>query len=560
MSTEPKTIKEQPHIKHKKYETKYLPNKLYWGLGIENEVYLEFQELHQIKKANFIKSCKRERYSVDYFSNYKKSNSDNALQCYVALKDDYIPVPILLNAHSFTRTDKFNNSMNLYTKLCETNPKFIGETLIETLCKSETDYFRNTMDKEWLFDGDTIEFNTLNFYDATLNNVLDELSYNKKKFITEINQSFESLGIFKYGKLDIMSQNHPFATFMTNFSKITIFNNGTLHYNLTLPTQLNNKCKIANYESFLQDHKKAIRIIQFMEPFLISVYGTPDIFSNIPGFLDLHLFSKSSQRCAVSRYIGIGTYDTDIMERGKIMTIPVDDLSYRWFNTFYQNIAYTKLDEIGLDINFNKHYNHGIELRFLEHIIDENKIKESFEFIILLMDCILDNANDIANPIYNKTWNGFVTNIMIHGNTYELNNEEQELYEHIFNIKIKKSKTLDVYQEIYNTLLTRYNHIIKDANDLFLCIPKGNFSKLTISPQLRKMDDISNDITIDISNDISNDIIYEDMTNTDLSNNLDNISNNINNENIESIKYVFNNLPNDSNDIKKIGCRWCCFL
>jgi hypothetical protein len=558
---EPKTTDNMQ--KHNKYANKYVPNAIYWGLGIENEIYLEFREMYQFKKADFIKSCKRERYSVDYFSNYKKKDSDNALRFYATLKDDYIPVPILLNAHSFTRTDRFNNPTNLYTKLCEPNPKFTGETLIETLCKSENNYFQNTMGNEWLFDGDTIEFNTLNFYNSTLNNVLEELSNNKITFIAEINKTFESLGIFKYGKLDIMSQNYPFVTFMTNFSKITIFNNGTLHYNLTLPTQLNNKCKINNYETFLQDHKKAIRIIQFMEPFLISVYGTPDIFSNMPGFLDSHLFSKSSQRCAVSRYIGIGTYDTDKMERGKIMTTPVDELDYRWFHTFYQNIAYTKLNEIGLDINFNKHYNHGIEIRFLEHITDEKKLKESFEFIILLMDCILDNTGNLENPIYNKTWNGFVTNIMIHGNTYELNNEEKELYELIFNIKLESLQTIDVYHEIYNKLLIRYNHITKDSDSLFLCKPIGNFSKLALQTQLRKIENISEPIE-NISEPIEN--ISEPIENIsepieNISEPIENISEPIENisepiENI-SVNYIFNNL-NVKKNSKKLG--WCCCL
>lgn len=493
------------HIKHNKYANQYIPNELYWGLGIENEIYLEFQEKQKVKKTDFIKSCKRERYSVDYFTNYKKNISDNALKNYVQQYNENettdIPIPILLNSNSFMKTDRFNNAKNLYTKLCEPNIKFVGETLIETLHNSENDFFRNTMDKEWLFDGDTIEFNTLRFYNPKLNDVLEELSHYKKEFIQEINDSFEKMDIFRsYGKINIMSGNHPFATFMTNFPKITIFNNGTLHYNLTLPTQLNHKCKIQNYDSFLQDHKKAIRMIQFIEPFLISVYGTPDPFS-IVDFSDSQLFSKSSQRCAVSRYIGIGTYDSDTMERGKILTKTLDELKmnyldYWWFHTFYKDNAYTKLNEIGLDFNFNKHYNHGIELRFLEHITDETKLKESFEFIILLMDFILDSDNNInkfGNPIYHKTWNEFVSNIMFHGNTYELNNEEKELYEFIFNIKIKSLKTIDVYYEIYNNLLIRYSHInpnetgTKNPDNLFLCIPNGNFSKLTLQPQLRKI-------------------------------------------------------------------------
>jgi hypothetical protein len=113
------------------------------------------------------------------------------------------------------------------------------------------------------------------------------------------------------------------------------------------------------------------------------------------------------------------------------------------------------------------------------------------------MDFILDldnNINKFGNPIYNKTWNEFVSNIMFHGNTYELNNKEKELYEFIFNIKIKSSKTIDVYYEIYNNLLIRYSHIkynetgSKTQDNLFLCIPNGNFSKLTLQSQLRKIE------------------------------------------------------------------------
>ena len=58
-------IKQPSDIKHNKYLDKYIPNKLYWGLGIENEVYSEFDEPQKVKKTDFIKSCKRERYSVD---------------------------------------------------------------------------------------------------------------------------------------------------------------------------------------------------------------------------------------------------------------------------------------------------------------------------------------------------------------------------------------------------------------------------------------------------------------------------------------------------------------
>lgn len=36
---------------------------------------------------------------------------------------------VLMNANSFTKTNKHNNSMTMYTKLTETNQNFIGKTL-----------------------------------------------------------------------------------------------------------------------------------------------------------------------------------------------------------------------------------------------------------------------------------------------------------------------------------------------------------------------------------------------------------------------------------------------
>jgi hypothetical protein len=88
-------------------------------------------------------------------------------------------------------------------------------------------------------------------------------------------------------------------------------------------------------------------------------------------------------------------------------------IDYWWFNNYYNQNNYNKLESIGMDINFNKYSNHGIELRFLDHITDKNKLFDSFEFIIYLMDHILDCNDDINNPIINKTWNNFVLNIMI---------------------------------------------------------------------------------------------------------------------------------------------------
>jgi len=430
--------------KHLKYKRFYKQNTLYWGIGIENEMYLEFQKQKQINKKYILNHKKKERYSIDYFSNYK---SDTGLNDYIEnLETEHLRVPILLNSHSFINTDMYNNPKTMYTRSNENNKNYTGMSLIETL-ETDNNYFKNN--EKWVFDGDTIEIVTVNFFNNTLYKILDELKRNKSEFITNINESFKRLGIFKqYGPLSFMKTNHPFANYLTNENNINMFNNGTLHYNLTLPTKLNENKHIQNIEKFVKDHSKAIRIIQWMEPFLIAVYGSPDPLG----------YSKASQRCAVSRYISIGTYDSDTMKIGKLLKIKPDILSnldYWWYNKID---GYNKLDEIGLDINFNKHYNHGIELRFFDHL-DPLKIKQSFKFVIFLMDIILesDDILDFDNPIFNKTWNQFVVNIMNHGKSYVLNKHEKEIYQKIFGLILRKNTVEGIYNELYKKFKRKRN-------------------------------------------------------------------------------------------------------
>ena len=480
--------------KYSKYKNQYAKNTLYWGLGIENEIYLEFEHKYNINKTELLdkNKRKRERYSVDYYTNYNTLELNNALQFYVdntsesGVEESKLQLPILLNSNSFTRTDASNNSKTLYTKLCEPNPRFIGHTLIETLQNHNT-YFTDNINNKWLFDGDTIEFNTLNFFNITLQDIVTELNVNKCEFITHINDSFTKLNIFNsYGNVKIMEKNHPFCTYMTNFKNINMFNNGTLHYNLTLPTQLNKSGKIKNMDKFIKEHSKAIKIIQWMEPFLIAIYNSPDPFSMMKNYPNNHKFSKASQRCAISRYIGVGTYDSSTMQTGKILLKPINevicnDLDYWWFNEYYNNNnAYTKLNDIGVDINFNKHYNHGIELRFIDNITDNAKLFELFEFIIYLMDYILESdlINTFENPIMNKIWNNFMLKIIVSGNECELNNSEKEMYENIFKMKISKTNLNDVYYEIFNKLVLRYNTLV----------PNGKFSSLCLKPYDKKID------------------------------------------------------------------------
>jgi hypothetical protein len=457
--------------KHLKYKSLYGKNEIYWGIGIENELYLEFDKKSPVDKKKFLNNHKRERYSVDYFKNYV----EEYVNCGFLYKSfvDSIELPVLLNSHSLTKTDQFNQSKTLYTKLCEPNPKFCGKTLWDIAMKNA--YLADNYQKNFTFDGDTIEIITQNFYNIDYLTVIKEYKKSKKDFIENLQTVFSDNNIFdEYGKIGFIKDNHQFAIYLTNQNNIGIFNNGTLHFNITLPTQLTEDGKIEDKIEFVKIHKNYIKLIQFMEPFFIAKFGSPDHFSIIPCDY-AQLFSACSQRCAVSRYIGIGTFDTDDMKTGKLLQ---DDASqfdvvvkdYGWYNQYYKKCAYTKGEKMGYDINFNKHYNHGVEIRFFDHIPNDDKIKDVLEDLIYLGDWSLEN-DIIENPIKNLIWNGLVAKCMRQGKNTQLSFDELELYSSLFKSKFWNQNICALYDEIIE----------------IACLTKGKlFSKYAIKEEEHK--------------------------------------------------------------------------
>jgi hypothetical protein len=486
---------EKPEIlgKHKIYKSQYKTGELYWGLGIENEVYLEFEKKTSVSKRDFLTKHKEERYSVDYFSNYKPEYLKTAMKEFAStISTDEIEVPILLKSHSFSKTDVKNEAVTICTKESKMNPKFSGKTFLETL-QDANRYFKDSYDIKWMFDGDVFEFPTRKFYKVLLDDVLNELSTAKQEFIEHLNNVCEKEKIFQeYGQIKIMEKNHAFAKYMTNFKNVAMFNNGTLHYNITLPTELDSLGTIKNREEFVKNHRKAIKAIQWVEPFLIGLYGSPDPFYQISS----DLFSAASQRCAISRYIGLGTYDTDAMNCGKILTRYLDEIEfskneYWWFHQYYKENGYVKLDEIGMDINFNKHYNHGIEIRFLDHLSDEKDIAETFEFLIYLMDFALESDWILSyeNPGTSCLWNGLLVNVMKQGQNYVLSEEEAGFFGDMFSMEkpFLTNGLRDVFDGIFNQLIRRYTSLDVDMNVQYI----GEFSSVTLKNEYKNAKSVS---------------------------------------------------------------------
>ena len=98
--------KPELHEKHKRYAPAYKPYDTYWGLGIECEAYIETAPpAHlQVPGAHFISHQAPERYSVRYYDSYKSDTYNEALKGIIDPSGTYT-LPLLLNAHSFQRTD-----------------------------------------------------------------------------------------------------------------------------------------------------------------------------------------------------------------------------------------------------------------------------------------------------------------------------------------------------------------------------------------------------------------------------------------------------------------------
>ena len=434
--------------KHKRYKVKYGKNEVYWGIGIENEMYLEFETKARISKEFFMLNHKRERYSVDYYTtSYKEKELKAAFFEYSHdLKE--VDLPILVNGHTFTHADSNNQPKTTYEKEPKSNKFFNGKTVHEMLM--DNPYFAKHYNVDFVYDGDTVEFITQDFYKTNVSDVVKELYTIKTNFINEIQPIFPFRD--EYGKVKLMEKNYPFALHLTNLKNVAMFNNGTYHFNFTLPTQLNERGDIENKELFIKEHQNAIRMLQLFEPILMVIYGTHDPFSNLSC-----KFSKASQRCAISRYIGIGTYSSEKMKDGKILNVKTDELIRNfWYNDYHKDTSYKKLDEIGIDINFNKHHYHGIEFRIFDYF-PHSLLEELLEFIVHLFDHSMeyDTVHDIVKT---KQWNELMVNCMRSGKDTIIPPSQMFLFNEVFGTKYRSMNILNFFNTIKLDLKKTYGN------------------------------------------------------------------------------------------------------
>lgn len=358
-------------VKHAKYLDTYEgKSEIFWAIGLENETYFMFKTMLGVE---FFKKLqrKRERYSVDYYKNFEPVALQHVFDSLYNCPN--MTYPVYVNSHTFQNTDTSLEHRTLYDANSTPNSKF-KESIHDLLMKN-SEYYRDVYSKSVVFDGDSIEFITQHFYKATAENCVQELIRLKRQFLDEIAPYFKQ---WRIGDLQYPDHNYGLVSFLTTHKKnVSVCNNGTLHLNLTLPTVLKNGV-IADKVAFIEDHMKAARLIQLIEPLFIACYGTPDVFSMIDP-----VYSLGSQRVSLSRYISLQTYDTTDPKNGKLLLRcrPADPS--HWYNRLMSNSPYKQNEEIGYDFNVNKFKNHGLELRFFDWFPEEY-LTDVIHFIILL--------------------------------------------------------------------------------------------------------------------------------------------------------------------------------
>ncbi len=466
--------------KHKKYKQYYKPNDTFWGLGVEHETYLETSKLKQVTLGDLKECNKRERYSVDYLTVYNKEQLHKALdglfssekqssQQQQQKKEQPIRIPILMNAHSFQKTDIQGEHKTTYERIPKPNPNFNGKTIYEWMLDQNPDIFKEEYEKSYLFDGDTIEFVTQDFYKVTAMDVMHELVTKEKEFLRALN-SLPREGLFKtYAPFKIAEKNYGFASYLTNLKNNAMFNNGTIHINITLPTKLNENAEIEDFTSFKHKHQNYARAIQWLSPLIVAKYGAHDPLSESEGQYEGQtegrsigeLYAAGSQRVAISRYIGLGTYDTDQMEVGKILTKPKATLKdIDWYDTYTKKAAYNLPEDIGMDINFNKHYSHGLEIRILESL-PSYELQEVIQTLIYLADYSL--IHTVPNPKKSPLWHNIALNCIHNGKGYMISvNEQNILFDllGIYNTSKEPKNANEVYDEIAFELMEQYKNNI----------------------------------------------------------------------------------------------------
>jgi len=421
--------------------------KYYWGIGLENETYMQFEESLVVTGTFIQENIGCDRYSIDYRKCYKPESLAPVLET-AFYKNEHYQVSRMINSHSLEKLDIHYVHKTLAASKPSVdsagipevntspieNPNYLGKSILELFLADQPYNIQSLVTQKnnpfgpVNFDGDSIEFVTKYFENRTIVDSCNELKTTKKLFIDKINES----SIFNE-TLTFPDYNIGLNMFMSNQEKLVLFNNGTYHFHITLPTLAENS-RIVDYAEFDKTHANAIYLLQWFEPFFIATLGSPDIMGVISQKYGLDKnYSIGSMRNAMSRYIGVGTYNKS-MVKGKILTYKVEDFrkllqfekeeTIWWRDQIEADMEYELLSDVGLDFNQEKMYQSGFEFRSFDEF-PATYLNDVLYSIIL----ICEHSLHLPNVMWGHdsiAWNNIVFKTLKHGYSTEITAEEKK--------------------------------------------------------------------------------------------------------------------------------------
>ncbi|MDI1305236.1 MAG: hypothetical protein PSX42_10390, partial [bacterium] len=169
--------------------------KYYWGIGLENETYMQFEESLIVSGEFIQEKIGFEKYSIDYRKCYKPESLAPLLKKAFCLNKNY-KVSRMMNSHSLEKLDTnyqhktlsavkplFENTDNTAEVILPPleNPEYLGKSIMELFLEDQPYNIqsmitqRNKTMGSVHFDGDSIEFVTKYFENRTIVDSCKEL-------------------------------------------------------------------------------------------------------------------------------------------------------------------------------------------------------------------------------------------------------------------------------------------------------------------------------------------------------------------------------------------------
>lgn len=465
--------------------------KYYWGIGLENETYLQFEESLIVSGQFIQEKMGRERYSLDYLTCYRDGCLEKVLNRAFDADKNYL-VSQMMNSHSLEKLDvHFQHKTIQSAPPLLDNPDYAGKSILELFLEKQPHQIQSMLTQKnnpmgsIIFDGDTIEFVTKYYENRTIQESFNELKATKKLFLDKLNEAK-----ILSGELTYPNYNIGINMFMSNQKRLVLFNNGTFHFHITLPT-LTEDSRIIDYPAFDLAHHKAIYLLQWFEPLFIATLGSPDIMAVISDKFNMdEKFAGGSMRNAMSRYTGVGTYHKS-MPKGKVLTYPVDDfrelLDFKkeeniwWRDRIESELCYELLSDVGLDFNREKLYQSGYEFRSFDEFPTQY-LPEVLHAIVLISEHAQHNP-EIAWASNNVIWNNLVFKALTLGYKTEVSEDEKEEIARVFMLPqsfSQKNTNVHRLDEFFFEILATFHDMHNDEGH---CISSFMHEKTENAPR-----------------------------------------------------------------------------